>query len=406
MLIEKQFQHTWKSFLASGIAAGAVCLCLAACGSPNDPDGQASSGAESAPAQELSHGDFSGKKVAVSLPDSSGRWETEGALLEQLLKAEGCVVELAFAEEVPPKEDAPEGAEPVSSQAEDAARLIRDGCDVLIVAPEGENADLSLSVQAAREKGIPVISYDELLMDTDAVSYYVAYDSYKEGQLQGSFVAAALGLSAEDHSKEHHVEFSGGNPEDYRSAYLFNGAYDTLKPFLDSGALSVPSGQVTFFQVATSDGDAKNASARLEEILQTNYGGDLQLDAVLCSTDAEAAGAVEVLSPGKDKKKQVIITGLGAGEEALANVADGKQSMTLYEDREREALVAAALACSLLTGDAADANLIKDSGWGFACSYDTASYDNGKGIIPSYLLEPDIVTQNTINAAAQKSSEE
>ena len=32
----------------------------------------------------------------------------------------------------------------------------------------------------------------------------------------------------------------------------------------------------------------------------------------------------------------------------------------------------------------------------FDCSYDTKSYDNGKGVVPSYLLVPTVVTKENI----------
>ena len=351
-----------------------------------------------------SHGDVSGKKVAVSMPSAGGRWIEEGELLKKLLLSEGCQVELLYTEE-PGTEETEEEAPASSRQAANTLGLIRNGCDVLIVASETEDEELVLSLAEAKNQGIPVIAYDRLLMNTDAVSYYVSYDSYREGQLQSDYVAASLGLLSADRSKEHHVEFAAGDPEDYRSVYLFNGAYDTMKPFLDAGALSVPSGQVTFSQVAVEGGDADHAKARMERILQDNYSADLLLDAVICSTDKVAAGAAEASSSRREGKHQVIITGLGAEEEALKYVTEGKQSMTLYEERQREAVVAAALACSLLTGDASDANLIADSSWDFECRYDTASYDNGAGIVPSYLLEPIVITAGNVSEAAPGNAE-
>jgi putative multiple sugar transport system substrate-binding protein len=50
----------------------------------------------------------------------------------------------------------------------------------------------------------------------------------------------------------------------------------------------------------------------------------------------------------------------------------------------------------MLSGTKVDDSLIKSSKWSFDCSYNTKDYDNGKGIVPSFLLVPNVVTKETI----------
>ena len=50
----------------------------------------------------------------------------------------------------------------------------------------------------------------------------------------------------------------------------------------------------------------------------------------------------------------------------------------------------------LLNGETPDASLIDSAGWDFDCAYDTESYDNNTGKIPSYLLVPTVVTKDNL----------
>ena len=92
-------------------------------------------------------------------------------------------------------------------------------------------------------------------MKTDAVSYYVSFDNYTVGKLQGQYVIDKLGLKLTDKSKTYNIEFTAGDPADNNAPFFFNGAMDTLKPYIDAGILKVPSTQTAFQTVATAKWD-------------------------------------------------------------------------------------------------------------------------------------------------------
>ena len=69
----------------------------------------------------------------------------------------------------------------------------------------------------------------------------------------------------------------------------------------------------------------------------------------------------------------VLITGQDGDEANLANIVDGKQSMTVYKAVANEAVVTLDLAKAMLAGDTVDESLIEKSGWDFECAYDTES---------------------------------
>jgi putative multiple sugar transport system substrate-binding protein len=310
------------------------------------------------------------------------RWNRDGSFLEQQFKAAGAETELTFSDNK------------IDQQVKDIENLISDKVDLLVVAAiDGES--LSNVLSEAKDAGIPVIAYDRLIMDTDAISYYVSFDNYKVGQLQGQFVIDQLDLkNAGD--KTYNIEFTAGDPADNNAKFFFNGAYDTLKEYIDAGTLVIPSGQNTFDKVATAAWDTTKAMNRMQNILGSYYSDGTQLDVALCSNDSTALGVTQAIESDYAGDNQVLITGQDGDEANLANIVDGKQTMTVYKAVKNETYVTLNLGAALLSGKTPDESLISDSGWDFDCTFDTSSYDNGTGVIPSYLLVPTVVTKDNI----------
>ena len=326
----------------------------------------------------------SGKKVGIAMPTKSlERWNRDGSYLEEQFSSKGFEVSLTYSDNK------------IDQQVKDIEALIADDVDLLVIAAiDGES--LSQVLADAKDEGIPVISYDRLIMNTDAVSYYVSFDNYTVGKLQGEFVKEQLDL--DNAEGPYNIEFTAGDPADNNAGFFFNGAYDVLKPYIDDGKLVVPSGQTEFDQVATKSWDTATAMTRFQNILGSNYSDGTQLDVALCSNDSTALGVTQAIESDYAGSNSVIITGQDGDEANLANIVDGKQTMTVYKAVANEAVATLDLGIALLKGETPDASLIDNSGWSFDCTYDTSSYDNGTGIIPSYLLVPTVVTKDNIQS--------
>lgn len=326
--------------------------------------------------------DAGGKKVGIAMPTKSlERWNRDGSYLEEQFKSKGYEVSLTYSDNK------------IDQQVKDIEGLIADDVDLLVIAAiDGES--LTQVLADAKEENIPVISYDRLIMNTDAVSYYVSFDNYTVGKLQGEFVRDQLDLDNAD--GPFNIEFTAGDPADNNAGFFFNGAYDVLKPYIDDGKLVVPSGQTSFDQVATKSWDTATAMTRFQNILGSNYSDGTQLDVALCSNDSTALGVTQAIETDYAGSNSVIITGQDGDEANLANIVDGKQTMTVYKAVANEAVATLDLGIALLKGETPDASLIDASGWSFECAYDTSSYDNGTGLIPSYLLVPTVVTKDNI----------
>ena len=169
-----------------------------------------------------------------------------------------------------------------------------------------------------------------------------------------------------------------GDPGDNNVNFFFGGAMDVLQPYIDAGKLVVPSGQMTKDEVATANWATDAAQARFENILSSNYADGTNLDAVLASNDSTALGVVNALAANYTGEYP-IITGQDCDIANVPHIVDGTQAMSVFKDTRTLASKVVEMVDAIMTGAEAPVN-------------DTETYDNGTGVIPSYLCEPVAVT--------------
>ena len=217
-----------------------------------------------------------GQKVGVSMPTKDlQRWNQDGENMQKLLEEAGYEVDLQFA------------SNDVQQQLNQVTNMINNGVNVVVIAAI-EGSSLGSALDLAKEKGIPVIAYDRLLMESDAVSYYATFDNYKVGTVQGTYVKDALKL--DEAEGPFNLEITAGDPGDNNANYFYSGAMDVLKPYIESGKLVVKSGQVEFSDVATPTWKTDVAQTRADGILASFYADGSNIDAWLCSNDSTALG--------------------------------------------------------------------------------------------------------------------
>ena len=313
-----------------------MALSLAACGGSSSSAAAASSAPAASTASSAAT--TSGGKVGIAMPTKSlERWNRDGSFLQKQFESKGCEVELVYSDN------------DVNQQVNDIENLIADKVNLLVIAAiDGES--LSNVLDSADQAGIPVISYDRLIMNTKAVDYYVSFDNYTVGKLQGQYVVDTLKLDLKDTSKTYNIEFTAGDPADNNAGFFFNGAFDVLKPYIDAGILKVPSGQTAFEQVATASWSTDTAMSRMQNILGSYYSDGTKLDVALCSNDSTALGVTQAIASDYAGGNQPIITGQDGDEANLANIIDGKQSMTVYKAVANEAVVTLDVGMAIMDG--------------------------------------------------------
>ena len=362
-----------KKVLAIAMAAVMV-LSLAACGgqqaapaaeaaAPAAVEEAAPAAEAAAPAAEVSEAVAevaAANKVGVSMPTKDlQRWNQDGDNMKTQLEAQGYEVDLQYA------------SNDVQTQVSQIENMIASGCTVLVIAAI-EGSSLGEALTMAKESGIPVIAYDRLLMNSDAVSYYATFDNYKVGNVQGQYVIDKLDL--DNAEGPFVVEFTAGDPGDNNAGFFFNGAMDLLKPYIESGKITVKSGQTSFEEVATPTWGTDVAQKRAEDILASFYADGTKLDAWVCSNDSTALGVTNALSANYTGEWP-IITGQDCDIENTKNMIAGKQSMSVFKDTRTLAAQVVKMVGQILTGAEVDVN-------------DTETYDNGMGVVPSFLCEP------------------
>ena len=321
------------------------------------------------------------KKIGISMPTQSlERWNRDGKYLDEQFKAAGFETILTYSDNQSDR------------QVNDIQNMIAEKVDLLIVAAI-DGAALNTAMNEAAEQNIPVISYDRLILN-DAVSYYVSFDNYTVGKLQGEFVEKTLDL-ANAGDKVYNIEFTAGDPADNNAGYFFNGAFDTLSPYIEKGTLKVVSGQTDFASVATDQWSTDTALERAQNILGSYYADGTQLDVWLCSNDSTALGVAQAITSDYAGSNSVLITGQDGDEANLKNIVDGIQTMTVYKNVANEAIVTLGLAEAMLNGDTIDASLCDT--FGIECAFDTESYETSAGNkCPSFLLVPSVITKDNL----------
>ena len=302
--------------------------------------------------------------IGVAMPTQDlQRWNQDGENMKAELEAKGYEVDLQFA------------GNDSAQQASQIENMIANGDQLLVVASiDGDS--LGTVLAQAKEAGIPVISYDRLIMNTDAISYYATFDNYLVGKTQGQFIVDALDLDNQD--GPFNIELFTGDPGDNNCNFFFGGAMDVLQKYIDEGKLVVKSGQTEFEQVATANWDSAKAQDRMDTIIAGNYSDGTNLDAVLCSNDSTALGVENALAASYTGEYP-IITGQDCDTPNVKNLVAGKQAMSVFKDTRALASAVVKMVDSIMKGEEPEVN-------------DTESYDNGTGVIPTYLCDPVVVT--------------
>ena len=351
--------------LVVAAAGAALALSLAACsgggaGSDADPT-------EAAPDETVI--------VGVSMPtQTSERWIADGEAVKSGLEALGYQVDLQFA------------GDDIPTQSQQVDQMITNGADLLIIAAIDGTA-LSGQLQVAADAGIPVIAYDRLIRDSANVDFYVTFDNYAVGVLQAESLLEGLGVNG-GATGPFNVELFAGSLDDNNAHFFWAGAMATLQPHIDAGHLVVQSGQVEIEQTNTLRWLQETAQKRMEDLLTVSYSDGTLIDGVLSPYDGLSRGIITALSNagyGTDAQPMPVVTGQDAEIASVKLIVDGVQYASIFKDTRKLAAQAVSASADFLGGGAPTPN-------------DTSTYDNGVKVVPSFLLESDIVYADTIQS--------
>jgi putative multiple sugar transport system substrate-binding protein len=354
-----------KTKIVAAVAGAALLLVGAsACSSTRDTTSGSSGGSTAAAAGGL---------IGIAMPTKSlERWNNDGTHLEDLLKKAGYTTSLQYADNK------------VDQQITQLQNMINQNPKVLVIASIDGTA-LGPVLAQAKAKNITVIAYDRLINGTGDVDYYATFDNYKVGQLQGQFIETQLGLK--DGKGPFNLEPFAGSPDDNNAKFFFSGAWDVLKPYVDKGQLVVPSGKAPasdaeWTKIGIQSWKSETAQSEMDNRLNSFY-QDKKVNVVLSPNDSLALGIEQSLeSQGyKAGTDWPIVTGQDADKANVKNMLAGKQSMTVWKDTRTLGDQVAKMVDQIVKGEKVTVN-------------DEKTYDNGKKVVPTFLLPPQVVTND------------
>ncbi|HUX71735.1 MAG TPA: multiple monosaccharide ABC transporter substrate-binding protein [Cellulomonadaceae bacterium] len=358
-----------KTKLVAAIAGAAMLVGgLAACSSTKTETPAATGSAATA-----------GGLIGIAMPTKSlQRWNNDGAHLDELLKAAGYTTSLQYADNK------------VDQQITQLQNMINQDPKVLIIASIDGTA-LGPVLAQAKAKNIQVIAYDRLINGTNDVDYYATFDNYKVGQLQGQYIVDTLGLASG--KGPFNLEPFAGSPDDNNAKFFFAGAWDVLKPYVDSGKLVIPSGKAPasdaeWTKVGIQGWATATAQSEMDNRLNSYYTGGKKVDVVLSPNDSLALGIEQSLDSHGYKvgSDWPLVTGQDADQANVKNMLAGMQAMTVWKDTRTLGDQVAKMVDQIVKKETVTVN-------------DTKTYNNGKKIVPSFLLPPQVVTKDTVKTA-------
>ncbi|WP_277208780.1 substrate-binding domain-containing protein [Isoptericola croceus] len=321
--------------------------------------------------------------IGVAMPtESSERWISDGRTLAAGLEEAGYDVDLRYA-----------GDDTAGfKQAEQVQQMIDGGAELLIIAAV-DGAGLADQLEVAAARNIPVIAYDRLLLETDGVDHYVTFDNYKVGVAQATSLLRGLGVvnaGGEPTGDEgpYNVELFAGSLDDNNAHIFWEGAIDTLQPYLDDGVVEVPSGQTDIVQAETWRWSKDLAQDRMASLVAQYYADDTELDGVLSPYDGISRGIITALALDGEgptiPEGMPVVTGQDAEVASVKLIREKMQYATVFKDTRALAEQAVVAALAYLEGGEPEVN-------------DTDTYDNGVKAVPTFLLDVSTVYRGDID---------
>ena len=230
-----------KKLLGAILSVAMVASLLVGCGSSAPAADTAAPAADAAApaADAAAPAAANGKKVAVAMPtQSSERWINDGNNMKSQLEALGYEVDLQYAED------------DVQAQVSQIENMIAAGANCLVIASIDSSALVNVEAQA-KAAGIPIIAYDRLLMDTDAVSYYATFDNKGVGTAIGKYIVDNAGATPDSPKT---IELFMGSPDDNNAHMLYAGLMSRFSHSLTQALLFVSQVSLTSILTVHLDG--------------------------------------------------------------------------------------------------------------------------------------------------------
>lgn len=321
-------------------------------------------------------------EVGIILPTKDEpRWLQDQKQFETVLDSAGFTNQVLFSQ--------------ASSETErkNVETLIEKGMKVLIMCPQ-DAAAASEAVEKAKEAGVTVISYDRLITDTEAVDYYVTFDSFAVGEAQGQYI-----VDNAPKGSDIPLYLYAGAASDNNAFLFFEGAWSILQPKIADGTFKIVNSKEAesmkdkadlskdeigkIIAEITTDWDFNVAKKKAEEHLSV-AGAEYKGDVVVLAPNDGTSRAISDAFSADSAITNYVITGQDSEQASVQYIIDGKQSMTVFKDTRTLAADSVDMAVSILEGKTPNTD---------------ATYDNEKKEVPAKQASIVVVTKDNVKSA-------
>ena len=279
-----------------------------------------------------------------------------------------------------------------AKEKENVESLLTKGIDVLIICPHDGDA-AAAAADAAAAEGVKVISYDRLITGTEAVDYYVTFDSIAVGAAQGQY------LIDKASGTDNPLYLYAGAASDNNAFLFFEGAWSVLQPKIADGTFVIKNSpeavnlqdkaELTRDEMSkiigqiTTNWDFNEAKNKAESHLTAATAADKGDVFILAPNDGTARSIADTFATDSDVTSYVV-TGQDAEMASVQYIIDGKQSMTVFKDVRTLVKDSIDMAVSILKGESPET---------------TGAYDNKSKEVPAKQTEVITVDQENVKAA-------
>jgi len=319
-----------------------------------------------------------GIPIGIVLPTrDEPRWIQDQTRFQNQLAELGYDAEILFSQADP------------SQEKSNVESLITQGVEVIILCPH-DSAAAAASAEAAREAGVTIISYDRLITDTDAVDYYVTFDSVAVGEAQAQY------LVDQAEGEGNPLYLYAGAATDNNAFLFFEGAWNVLQPKIADGTFYIVNSSAAV-ELQDKPELTRDEMGQIIGQVTTNWDFDdakSLAEANLTAASAEDKGDVFILAPNDGTARAIAdafsadtdvtsyaVTGQDAEIASVQYIIDGKQSMTVLKDVRNLVDDAIEMAVSVVEGETVET---------------TGEYDNGEIMVPAKQSEVITVTAENV----------
>jgi D-xylose transport system substrate-binding protein len=246
-------------------------------------------------------------------------------------------------------------------QLEQVKYLLEQQIDVLIIVPNDLNK-AATAVEMAKKQGVPVISYDRLVMNSN-VDLYITFDNVKVGELMARSISKTM--------KTGNLLIINGAKTDNNTKMIKQGYDKILQPLVDDGKINI------IGEEWAANWLKEYAFKVVDDALQKK----VKIDAVIAGNDSLAEGVVEALSEHR-MTGDIIVIGQDADLTACQRIVEGTQLMTIYKPIEKLAEATIAMAIKLVKNVPLNVN---------------ETIYNGRYDVKYYVLDPIAVYKENID---------